>query len=341
MDIRIRHLLISSPTKLLFESLFALTILFCLFSLTNISAKDIKKELMNGKRILFLGDSITQDGQYVSFIEYYFNYLFPDKKFDIISIGLSSETVSGLTEKTNPYRRPCLFDRLDFALKEIKPSIVIACYGMNDGIYHPQSSERLKAFESGIMKLIDRVKQDKIKLILITPPMFDTLSAKFKPVGENEPDYGFSAPYHLYNNVLGDYASFEMKLNIPKVSVIDLHSVMTDYVLAKRSKIPNFSFSGDGIHPGTEGHLFMAQQFMKGLGVEIKNDTLNSELKRIKSDSLFTLVNQHRSKRSNGWLSYIGFTLEQTVKTNEIDPTEKEAAILQAKIEERKISKKK
>jgi lysophospholipase L1-like esterase len=325
--------------EFLFVSVFTLIFLFCFLLVNNISASDIKKDLLKGERILFLGDSITQDGQYVSFIEYYFNSLFPDNKFDIISIGLSSETVSGLTEKSNPYRRPCLFDRLDFALNEIKPSIVIACYGMNDGIYHPQSKERLKAFESGIMKLISRVQQDKIKLILITPPMFDTLSAKFKPIGENEPDYGFATPYHLYNNVLGDYASFQMKLSIPNVTVIDLHTTMTDYVLRQRNAIPNFSFSKDGIHPGTVGHLFMAQQFMKGIGVEIKNDTLNSELKRIKADSLFTLVNQHRSKRSNGWLSYIGFTLEKTVKTDEIDSTENEAAILQAKIEERKISK--
>jgi lysophospholipase L1-like esterase len=339
MNHRIKCLIISSSSEFIIVSVFAFIFLYCFLLVNNISASEIKKDLLKGERILFLGDSITQDGQYVSFIEYYFNSLFPDKNFDIISIGLSSETVSGLTEKSSPYRRPCLFDRLDFALNEIKPSIVIACYGMNDGIYHPQSKERLEAFESGIMKLISRVQKDKIKLILITPPMFDTLSAKFKPVGENEPDYGFSAPYHLYNTVLGDYASFQMKMSIPNVSVIDLHTAMTDYVLKQRNKISNFSFSGDGIHPGTVGHLFMAQQFMKGIGAEIKNDTLNSELKRIKADSLFIIVNQHRTKRSNGWLSYIGFTLETTVKTNEIDSTEKEAAILQAGIEKLKISR--
>lgn len=332
--------ILSSYSEFLFSAIFTLTFLLYFLPANNISASDIKKDLLKGERILFLGDSITQDGQYVSFIEYYFNSLFPKNKFDILSIGLSSETVSGLTENNHPYRRPCLFDRLEFALKETKPSIVIACYGMNDGIYHPQSAERMKAYEAGIMKLINRVKKDKIKLVLITPPMFDTLTSRFKIGGDHEPDYGFSTPFHRYNNVLGDYASFLMKLKIPNVSVIDLHTVMTNCALNQRKTIPNFSFSKDGIHPGTEGHLFMAQQFMKGIGIKIKNDTLSSELKRIKSDSLFTLTNQHRSKRSNGWLSYIGFTLEKTVKMNEIEATEKEAAILEAKIEEWKAEKK-
>ena len=338
MNNRNRHLLVSLFSEALVASIFTFAILFSFLTFNNISASGNRKDLLEGKRILFLGDSITQDGQYVTFIEYYFNSLFPKNKFDIISIGLSSETVSGLTEKGHPYRRPCLFDRLDIALKEIKPSIVIACYGMNDGIYHPQSFERIKAFESGIMKLIDRVKQNNIKLIIVTPPMFDTLTSRFKIGGDNESAYGFSTPYHRYNNVLGDYASFEMNLNIPDVSVIDLHSVMTDYVLQQRKTIPNYSFSKDGIHPGTEGHLFMAQQFMKGIGIDIKNDSLSSELKRIKADSLFKLVNEHRSKRSYGWLCYIGFTLEKTVKTNDIEPIEKEAALLESKIEERKLS---
>jgi hypothetical protein len=52
-------------------------------------------------------------------------------------------------------------------------------------------------------------------------------------------------------------------------------------------------------------------------------------------------VNEHRSKRSYGWLCYIGFTLEKTVKTNDIEPIEKEAALLESKIEERKLSEQK
>ncbi len=66
--------------------------------------------LLEGKRVLFLGDSITQDGRYVSFVGYYLNRLFPEKQFNMYSLGLGSETVSGLSEQGHAggaFPRPC------------------------------------------------------------------------------------------------------------------------------------------------------------------------------------------------------------------------------------------
>lgn len=285
-------------------------------------------DFISGKRILFLGDSITQDGRYVSFIEYYLNSNFPDSNIDLISIGLSSETVSGLTEPGHPYLRPCLFERLDSAIFKIKPGIIVACYGMNDGIYHPQSEERFKKYKEGIKKLIHKADSAKAKLILITPPMFDTVSAKFKPVGDDSKEYGYSKPSHRYNQVLGDYAEWLMSLKMKNVLVIDLHSAMTDYAITRQNETPDFSFSKDGIHPQDEGHLFMAQTFLAGIGIKINRNKLSEELKKIKADSLFILIDQYRRTRSKGWLSYIGFKLEKAVKTNEILSTEEKCKLL-------------
>src|SRR5258708_36117355 len=105
-----------------------------------------------GQRVLFLGDSITQDGRYVSFIEYYLHAA--GKSCDLVSIGLSSETVSGLTEASSPYPRPCILERLDRALKAVKPTVGLACYGMNDGIYHPPSPHRLAPRTAGLRRFI-------------------------------------------------------------------------------------------------------------------------------------------------------------------------------------------
>ena len=64
------------------------------------------------KRVLMLGDSITQNGLYVTFLEYYLHRLAPGGGYDIISIGLSSETVSGLSEPGVRFPRPNALDRL-------------------------------------------------------------------------------------------------------------------------------------------------------------------------------------------------------------------------------------
>ena len=84
-------------------------------------------ESIAGKRTVFLGDSITQAGTYVSFTSYYLQRLHPEKDFDIYPLGLGSETVSGLSEEGHAggrFPRPSLFERLDRALAKVKPEII-------------------------------------------------------------------------------------------------------------------------------------------------------------------------------------------------------------------------
>src|SRR6185295_19084388 len=101
------------------------------------------------------------------------NQQYTASHFDFVSIGLSSENVSCLTEKDHPFPRPCLSERLQRALDLVHPQVVIACYGMNDGIYHPQSPERMAAFQKGVQNLIAAVRAKNARLILLTPPPFD------------------------------------------------------------------------------------------------------------------------------------------------------------------------
>ena len=71
-------------------------------------------ESLTGKRVVFLGDSITQAGGYVAFTTYYLEKLYPKKDFDILGLGLASETLSGLSEDGHAggkFPRPCLFER--------------------------------------------------------------------------------------------------------------------------------------------------------------------------------------------------------------------------------------
>src|SRR5206468_3533951 len=115
-------------------------------------------KLENVHRILFLGDSITYAGQYIEDIEAYYVTRFPDRHFEFINVGLSSETVSGLSEDGHAggkYPRPDLHERLERILAKTKPDLIFACYGMNDGIYHPSDAERSKKFQDGMKWLHD------------------------------------------------------------------------------------------------------------------------------------------------------------------------------------------
>src|SRR5258707_15804341 len=100
--------------------------------------------LKDGQRVVFLGDSNTYAGKFIAYLDAYLCTRYPDKRFELINLGLPSETVSGLSEADHPYPRPNIHDRVDNALKLSKPDVVVICYGMNDGIYSPFDPGRFK-----------------------------------------------------------------------------------------------------------------------------------------------------------------------------------------------------
>ena len=285
------------------------------------------------QRVLVLGDSITQDGRYVSYLEYYLQRFAPDTHSDLISIGLSSETLSGLTEPDHPAPRPCLFDRLDRALELVKPQVVLACYGMNDGIYHPASPERLAAFTHGLSRLIEKVHAIGAQLLLITPPVFDARPISARTVSDTAPEFGYKHPYNNYDDVLAEFAAAEIAQQAPKIRIIDLHQAMRAALTAARVLDPAFTFSPDGVHPNEAGHLLIARTLATGLGLALPEMTAAVELPALAADPRFTLIRDRRALRSEAWLPYIGYTNGKTYHSASVAATERVVARLEAEIE--------
>ncbi|MBN1466161.1 lysophospholipase, partial [candidate division KSB1 bacterium] len=200
---------------------------FCLFlgsflSLATLSCQRSAPDILDG-RIVFLGDSITQDGRYVTVFEYELFKRYPQVDIDVISVGLSSETVSGLTEPDHPYPRPNAHERLGRVLAALKPATVIACYGMNDGIYHPQDDARFRAYKDGVLRLVAAVKATGAQAILLTPPIFDAAAIPERVVEYDAEKFGYATPYRGYNDVLADYARWLESLDDKDVRVIDVN----------------------------------------------------------------------------------------------------------------------
>ena len=222
------------------------------------------------KRILILGDSITHNGRYVDYVRAMLAVRYPERELDVISIGLSSETVSGLSEEGHAggkFPRPDLHERLARALDLAKPDIVIACYGMNDGIYLPLSEDRFGAFKTGMTKLADAVKAKGARFILLTPPPFDPL-----PLAQRTTPDGAGGPFKDYDQVLGAYAKWELEQRASGWTVGDIHGLMASQLELRRKKDPTFTFSKDGVHPGATGHWLMAVALLKTLGLTPESD---------------------------------------------------------------------
>lgn len=277
--------------------------------------------IKDGQRVLFLGDSITQDGRYVEDIEACLMIDYPKVHVDIIKLGLSSETVEGLTEPDHPFPRPNIHDRLDSALEKTKPDIVLACYGMNDGIYHPFSQERFQAYQEGMRKLIAKVNAVGATPVLMTPPPFDAVAAKAKVVGAGAPQFGYNTPYDKYDTeVLSRYGEWLLTLRGEGLMVIDVHTPMVEEVRTRREKTPDFMLAKDGVHPDAEGHWIMARAVLQAWGVP--------DPKMPRPDVL-EIIHQKWQILGPAWLARVGHG--GNPKPVDFEAASKSAAALEAK----------
>jgi lysophospholipase L1-like esterase len=270
-------------------------------------------DALANRQVVVVGDSITQAGGYVTFLTYYLEKLHPQQQFQIYGLGLSSETLSGLSEPGHAggaFARPCLFERLGRLFERMKPAVVIACYGMNDGIYQPLDPERFAAFKAGVTRLITDCRTAGVaQVVLVTPPIYDI---------------PLDSPGFNYDTVLSAYAAWEVSLSLPSVQVIDLHTAMRQ-ARAKRSEV----FSKDKVHPGDDGHLLMAKTILTGFGVQVPDEPVATIL----TDPLYRLVKDKRTLISDRWMKHIGYSREKVVTPQPLDDTEQRVAKLQAEID--------
>lgn len=250
--------------------------------------------------VVFFGDSITENGQYVEYIDAFLRTRFPDSYFRIINRGISSETLSGTSEPDHVPPRSNAHDRFTRDVASLNPDVIVSCFGMNDGNYFPPDEERFKAFQHGIRRLIERVRREThARLVMLTPPPFDAYHRRVL-----DPDakvYGYKFSSIDYDRTLQSYADWMMTLDEPGVTVIDLHAAMNDHLARRRRTQVSYGFQRDGIHPDLTGHWLMAQTLLRnwhapGTAAEARIDagSVNaegsgvSELKRDGDALLFT-----------------------------------------------------
>lgn len=211
---------------------------------------------LNKGRIAILGDSIAYAGPWANEVE---NALKADKKFEaceIVNFAVPSETVAGLSEYGHAggrFPRPCLHERLDRVLQMYRPQLILACYGMNDGLMQAFDKARFQAYQEGNIRLKKAADAAKAEIVFITPPLFR----------------GDSAEQAEYDAVLDKYAEWLVSKRKDGWKVIDIRPGLRKLIAREKAGNPGFRYSGDGVHPGPEGHHMIAREVLAGLVPEI------------------------------------------------------------------------
>jgi lysophospholipase L1-like esterase len=217
--------------------------------------------LKDGEKVVFFGDSITQVGLYVEYVEAYLLTRFPEKHFQIINRGISSETISGTSEADHHPRRPNAQDRFTRDVATARPDVIVACFGINDGNYHPFEPERFNKFQEGIRRLIARTREEtKARLVILTPPPFDPYQRLV--LDPEAKEFGYKYPAIDYDDTIEHYSQWLMTLREPNVLVADIHAAMKSHLRERRVGQVSFGLQTDGIHPTPTGHWLMAQTLL-------------------------------------------------------------------------------
>jgi lysophospholipase L1-like esterase/pimeloyl-ACP methyl ester carboxylesterase len=293
------------------------------------------------KRVVFLGDSITYSGQYIEAVEIATRRWLPERSIEFLNLGLPSETVSGLSEPGHAggaFPRPSLQERLERVLSQTKPDLIIACYGMNDGIYYPFGEQRFQKFREGIERLREKAAQAGARVLHLTPPVFDPLPLRGRtlPAGRDE----YRQPYEGYDDVLGRYSEWLLAQRAKGWEVIDVHGPMSRHLAEARQKEPSYRLAGDGVHINATGHWLIARELLLHFRAPVEPSALESLETMLsthpRGSELRRRVEQRQRMSKDAWLTAVGhlrpgmakgLTLEEAqTRTQDLETQIKEVA---------------
>jgi lysophospholipase L1-like esterase len=249
-------------------------------------------------RIVFLGDSITQAGDYAVDCECWL--LAHGFHGEVLNLGLASETASDLTPDENAshlkqfgFGRPLVSERLQRALTATKPDLLFACYGMNDGGSLPANEAGTRRFGEAIANLRKAATKAGVKRVVIcTPPVFD---------------YKVDANQKVHDENLDRYTAWLLSKRAKGWDVVDIHTPMRRALDENRAKNPAFKFAGDGVHPGREGHWVMAREILtQCFGAKLDEVTSSEGLFPAHGSEIRKLVQERMSLLFSAWMTQIG-----------------------------------
>ena len=195
-------------------------------------------------RIVFLGDSITEQQLYTNYVESYLTLRYPGHNLTFFNAGWGGDVAPGGLQ------------RLERDVMSLSPDLVTLCYGMNDGQYTTPKLEVQDPFLRGMRGLLERFKKEGIRVVLLTPGYADEkANPSLAKVSYNT--RGLRRLSDLVLELARDY----------RVPVFDIHALMNQVDARGKKAEKDFCMAPDGFHPNPAGHLVMAHGLLQALGV--------------------------------------------------------------------------
>src|SRR4051812_6123856 len=226
-------------------------VLFALTLLTGICLQGAQNRgfyLKEGDRVVFYGDSITDQRLYTTFVETYAVTRFPTMNVTFVHSGWGGDKVTG--GGGGP-----IGTRLGRGVFAYKPTVMRIMVGMNDASYKEFDQKIFDVYRKGYEHIVASLKEHlpDLRLTLIRPSPFDDVTRPPKFDGG-------------YNAVLVRYGDFVQELAERNgATVADLNAGVVAAVEKAKAKDPELAIklNEDRVHPGPAGQLLMTSELLK------------------------------------------------------------------------------
>jgi lysophospholipase L1-like esterase len=222
----------------------------------------------NSDRVVFLGDSITEQRLYTTYIESYALTRHPEWKLWFRNVGWGGDT-SWLRQRAHPNegqlfaadeatQQKMVEDAVGRGLKRdvlpLKPTVVTVKFGMNDHSYQPFREDIFRAYVRSQAQIAKVLEEDGARVAFITP----------QPIEDKRPDPDQDARNQSLRKFSDGLKEVAAKA---KATFVDQFDPYMAIMLRERAeKATAIIGGGDAVHPGPAGHTIMAWAILKGLG---------------------------------------------------------------------------
>jgi lysophospholipase L1-like esterase len=216
-----------------------------------------------GDRVVWYGDSITEQRHYTSFVESYVATRYPGIDVTFFNRGWSGDATWGGGGGTS-------IQRIDKDVAPLKPDVIFMMLGMNDGGYVPFDPKIDASFREWYGKDLDEFNKTcpgARYTLARTCPWDDyahTYQFKGKPPEPWQPWQGYNDALKQYGLVVKDEATQRGAL------YVDFNDPLSDVLTRAAAQDPDTAreIVPDAIHPAPAGALIMAAELIKAWGGE-------------------------------------------------------------------------
>jgi len=196
----------------------------------------------DGDKVVMMGDSITEQYLYSSYVEAWTLTRFPAWNITFVNVGISGDRSTGGNSR---FKRDVLPNA---------PTAMTVDFGMNDGGYKAFDEAGYKTYMGGLKGIADQAKAANIRVAWCTPSPVEKAELGPELQGYNETLEKYSEGVKQTAATNGN-ALFIDQLH-PFISIIDK---------ARAADPKNRIGGGDVVHPGPAGQAIMASSILKGM----------------------------------------------------------------------------